>query len=127
MSRRFWLRLVILAASLLIILPVSLTACLWFIGSGSGEGRESPDGRYEANAYNMSTGTLTGGREHYIKIFVIEKSSGRMTWRLVYGHDAAAAVPAYGQRGVRFVEWSADSKSVTIPVANGQKMVLAVP
>ena len=123
MSRRTAIRLAVAA----VVLLVAAAGWLWFAPSGTGEFRHSPDGRYTAHAMNMSTGTLLGGRDRYIKVRVVEESSGREVWRVVRRHPAGADVPDYGSRAERFITWAADSSAVTVPVAGGRELVLAVP
>jgi hypothetical protein len=77
MSRRTVIRLAVVVAALLVVLPAALAAWLWFAPSGSGEFRNSPDGRFTAHASNMSVGTLTGGRDHYIEVRIVGAGTGR--------------------------------------------------
>lgn len=123
MSRRTAIRLAVAAAVLL----VTAAAGLWFAPSGTGEFRHSPDGRYTAHAMNMSTGTLTSGRDRYIEVRVVEEASGREVWRVVHRHPSGADVPDYGSRAGRFITWASDSSAVAVPVAGGRELVLAVP
>ena len=123
MSRRTAIRLVVAAVVLLAV----AAGWLWFGPTGFGEFRHSQDGRYTAHAMNMSIGTLTGGRDWYIEVRVVEQASGREVWRVVHRHPAGADVPDYGSRAGRFVTWAADSSAVRVPVAGGRELVLAVP
>jgi hypothetical protein len=123
MSRRTTIRLVVFA----VVLLVAVAGWLWFGPSGTGEFRHSPDGRYTAHASNLSAGTLTGGRDWYIEVRVVEQASGREVWRVVHRHPAGADVPDYGSRAGRFITWAADSSAVTVPDAGGRELVLAVP
>lgn len=120
-----WLGLALL---LLLGFLVSFGNAMWlaFAESGSGETRTSPDGRYEASAFNKSQGTIWGDRAEWDEIRVTEKSTRRETW-LVKRYPAPGAAPDYGMRGVKFVEWAADSSAVTVDIGGGQKMTLPVP
>ena len=122
MVRRMVVRITVAVAAILVV----VAGWLWFFPSGTGEFRHSPDGRFTAHATNMTTGTITGGRDRYIKIRVVEDSSGREVWRIVQGHTAEADVPDYGTRGKRFIAWAPDSSSVTVPVADGRELALPV-
>jgi hypothetical protein len=123
MSRKTIVRLAVAT----VVLRITAAAWLWFSPSGSGEFRDSPDFRYTAHAYNMSSGTITGGRKTYIEIRVVEKDSGRELWRVFHRPPVGADAPDYGSRGMRFVIWAGDSSRVTVPVAGGRELVLAVP
>ena len=120
MSRRTVVRLAV-------VLSLAVVSWLWSIPTGTGEFRDSPDGRYTAHAMNMSARTLLGGWERYIEMRVTEASSGAEVWRVVHRHPAGADVPDYGLRGMQFITWAADSSAVTVPVAGGRELVLAVP
>ncbi|MDB5311321.1 MAG: hypothetical protein JWO38_5523 [Gemmataceae bacterium] len=122
MSRRTAYRLLATAVAL----PALLLAWLWFGPTGTGEFRHSPDGRYTAHASNMSAATVLGGRDRYIEVRVVEESSGREVRRVVHRNPAGADVPDYGSRAGQFITWAEDS-SVTIPVAAGRQLLLAVP
>ena len=102
-------RIIILLVAAAVALPVSFAGCVWFTPAGIGEYRHSPDERYTAHAFNMSTGTLLGGRDKYIEIRVVEESTGRVVWRIVHRHQAGANVPDYGSRVKPFIIWASDS------------------
>ena len=127
MTRRTVYRLVATTAVVAFLLILTVLSSLWFGPSGTGEFRNSPNGRYTAHASNMSTGTLTGGRDWFIEITVVEESSGREVWRIVRRHQAEAEVPEYGNRAGRYVTWAPDSSTVTVPIEAGQSLVLNVP
>ena len=122
MARPMAVRITVAVAAILVV----VVGWLWFGPCGTGEFRHSPDGRFTAHAMNMTTGTITGGRERHIKIRVVEDSSGREVWRIVQGYTAEADVPDYGTRGKRSIAWATDSSSVTVPVADGRELVLPV-
>ena len=124
MSRRTLFRLSIVS----LVIVLGLAGWLWFSSPfGTGEYRHSPDGRYTAHASNLSCGTIRGEREWYIEIRVVEELSGLDVWKIIQSHSSGAEVPDYGNRERKFIVWSADSGSVTVPVANGKELVLAVP
>lgn len=125
MKRRttYWITGIAILVTLL-----TLSLRFWFKSPlGTGEYRESPDGRYTAHASNMSDGTLGGNRPEYIKISVEETSSSRDIWRIVLNYTGGVDRPEYGMRGIKFILWADDSTSVTVPVFDGQKLVLPVP
>ena len=109
------------------MLIVAGLAVFWFAPFGTGESRPSPDTRFTAHASNFSQRTLWGDKQHYIELRVVEESSQREIWRVIRQHSADANVPDYGTRGIQFVAWAPDSKSVTIPVMSGRELVLDVP
>lgn len=122
-SARLWL----VAAVAVALLFVSVVAgWLWFGELGGGETRDSPDGRFEASAFNKSCGTIQGTREGWVEIRVTERGTGREVW-MVKRHPPPGTAPDYGMRGVKFVEWAADSTAVSIDVGGGQKMTFPVP
>ena len=86
----------------------------------------SPDGRFEAHAYNYERGTWFG-REKYVEFRVNELATGREVWHVSHHHLSNADVPEYGARGITFVAWAADSSSVTITVGGGREMTFPVP
>lgn len=103
-----------------------LAGWLWFGDTGSGESRRSPDGSFDAQANNMSRGTIWGTREEWVDIRVTELGTGREVWRVRRTHTPGT-VPDYGMRGVRFVEWATDSSAVTVDIGGGQKLTFPVP
>ena len=71
-----------------------------------------------------------GNKARFLTSYVydsIGRLAGAVSRRVVHPHPAGAAVPDYTTRGQRFIEWAADSSSVTVPVARGRRLVLAVP
>ena len=56
----------------------------------------------------------------------LDKATGREVWR-VRRNPAPGTAPDYGMRGVRFVEWAADSSAVTVDIGGGQKLTFPVP
>jgi hypothetical protein len=126
-SKRTKLRLVAAAIAIVVAITGVLLAWLWFGASGAGEFRSSPDGRFTAHAMNMSTGTFSGGRHHYIEVRVVEETSRVEVWRVIRHHAHGVDVPDYGNRGRRFITWAADSSAVTVPVVGGRELVLPVP
>ncbi|QEL13477.1 hypothetical protein [Limnoglobus roseus] len=117
----------LLVLTVFVGLPLMMAGCLWFGPSSSGEFRVSPDGKYEAYADNVSNGTILGRRNHYIVIRVVELSSGKELWRVVYDHAPDADVPDYVLRGLKFVVWAEDSSAVTIPVGDSRELKFPVP
>lgn len=99
----------------------------WFYPIGTGEYRLSPDRRFTAHAKNMSFGTISGERRYYLRITVVDHSTDREVWRIVYEHPVGADVPDFGRRDKRYVTWSADSRTVTMPGVGGQPFVLSMP
>ena len=126
MSRRMAYRLIGVA----LVLMLLVGGWYWLTPKGTGEFRTSPDGRFTARASNMSTASPFGSPRRYIKIEVVEASSGREVWRIVHRFSAEADltdVPDYGSQAEKFLLWSADSSSVTVPVDGGRRLVLNVP
>jgi hypothetical protein len=108
------------------ILLVSLTGVLWFGPSGTGEYKESPDGRYTAHAAKMTRGTWLDGRREYLELEVIESSTQRVLWQVEY-HPQPGDAPDYGDRSQRFITWTADSSSVRFPIGSDEQITLPVP
>jgi hypothetical protein len=109
-------------------LVIALAAAIWFLPFSTGEHRISPDGRYEANAYNVNQGTFFSGRVDFIRLTVLESKTNREVWRADYYHEPGAKVPDYADRSHNpFIEWAADSSSVSIPLENGRQVKLALP
>ena len=115
-----------LACAAIVFLPIFGLLYAWFAPFGSGEHRESPDGRHTAEVYNMSVGTFFGERDPYILFRVIENATHREVCRVICSHPAEADVPDYSVRGMKFVEWSPDSASVSVPVGEGRQMSIPV-
>lgn len=116
----------------LAILGTLSFVALWYVVTsiepiGFGEGRESPDGRYEASVYRMEQRTPIGTLDRFVQFEVVERSGGRQIWHVVQRYAPDVDPPRYEMRGRRFVEWAADSKSVSIPVTGGQTMTFDVP
>jgi len=110
----------------MLFLTVGTAGWLWFAESGGGETRTSPDGKYEASAFNKSQGTLWGSRAEWDEIRAREKRTGREVW-MVKRYPPPGTAPDYGMRGEKFVEWAADSSAVTVDIGGGQKMTFSVP
>jgi hypothetical protein len=126
-SAMFKRRLVRWGLGASLVLLAALGAWLWFAPCGTGEYRHSPDGRFTAEVWNLTAGTLLYGHQSYIEVRVVDAGSGQEVWRVVCWHAPEAEVPDYGDRGQRFIRWAANSSSVTIPVDGGKQLVLAVP
>lgn len=126
-AKRFIARICIRLLIAGVVILLAAAAWLWFVPTGTGEYRHSPDGRHTALVSNLSTGTFTGGRDRYIEVRLVEQASGREVWRVVHRHPAGADVPDYGRRDERFITWAADSSAVTVPVGGGRELVLAIP
>ncbi|CAN5872304.1 hypothetical protein BH24DEI2_BH24DEI2_15010 [soil metagenome] len=126
MTRRTPGRLQLVATGFGALLAVAL-AWLWFVPSGSGEFQVSPDARFTAHASNLSRGTLTGGRNQYVQVWVTENGSGREVWRVVRRPPAGTEVPVFENRDERFITWAADSSSVAVPLDGGHRLALEVP
>ena len=123
------LRLVVVVVGLF---SAVVLAWLWFVPSGSGEFRVSPDGRFTAHASNLSRGSLTGGRDQYLQVWVTENGAGRNgfeqeVWRVVRRHPSGTDVPVFETRDERFITWAPDSSSVAVPLGGGHRLVLEVP
>lgn len=120
-----WLGLV---AVLLIGSLFTLWGVVWiaFAEHGTGETRESPDGLYEASAFNKSQGRLEGTRLEWAEILLTEKKTGREVW-VVKRYPPPGKSPDYGLRGMKFVEWAVDSSAVTIDIGGGQRLTFPVP
>jgi hypothetical protein len=105
----------------------TLAAAAWFGSSGTGEYRNSPDGKFVASANNLSRGTLFNGRIQYIGLRVVESTSDRELWHSEFFHDANLKVPNYGDRSQPpSIDWKQDSSAVTIPIGRGKSVTLPV-
>ncbi|MFY7952298.1 MAG: hypothetical protein ACOVT5_07305 [Armatimonadaceae bacterium] len=117
---------------LVAVLAIGFLATMWgvlwvaFAEHGSGETRESPDGHYDASAFNKSQGRLDGTRLEWDEFRLTEKKSGREVWA-VKRFPPPGTSPDYGLRGMKFIEWAADSSAVTIDIGGGQKLTFPVP
>jgi hypothetical protein len=120
-----WLGVAAVLVILLVVTAISI-GTVWFGEGGTGETRESPDGRYEASAMNLSRGTIGGTRKEWVEIRVMERGSRREVWKVTRQPPPGTA-PDYGMRGVKFVEWAADSSAVTVDIGGGQKLTFPVP
>jgi hypothetical protein len=101
-------------------------AYAWFAPSGTGEYRQSPDGRFVAHATNMNRGTWFNGRVNYVDLGIAELASGRVIWHAEYFHQGH--VPDYGDRSQEgFIRWAVDSSSVTIPIDANRQITIPVP
>lgn len=115
-------------ACVVAVLAVVFFAWLWFSAPfGTGEYADSPDKRYRASAHNLSRGTWFHGREEYISIDVVESATGSVVWKAERSPLPGETAPEYGNRSKRFIKWSADSKSVSIPVGGAVDAVWVVP
>ena len=121
-----WLVIAWIVVSIIIGLTTLLMAFLWFRPLGGSEYRISPDGRFTATAYNMSTGKINGDRDWYIELTVVENANQRVVWHVVHRYPPGVTAPDYSMRGTKFVVWSADSSTVTVPVSAGNDLVLPV-
>ena len=122
---RWYSKVAIAAVSIGAIIFV---ANLWFGPSGTGEWKNSPDGRFTAHAGNMSRGTVFAGRVRYIELSVVENTTGHEVWRVRVQHAGDAKVPDYGDRSQEpFIRWARDSTSVTIPVEGDRQVTLPMP
>lgn len=115
-----------IACSLIVLVLIGLL-WLWFAPSGTGEYADSPDKRYRAFASNMSRGTWFHGREEYILVDIVDSTTGREVWRAERFPLPGETPPEYGDRSKKFIKWSADSKSVSIPVGGAADSVWVVP
>lgn len=106
---------------------ILIAAGFWFSPSGTGEVQKSPDGRFTANASNMSIGTWFQGRDRYIKLSVVESATDREVWQIQYRDKLGGKVPDYSIRGKHFINWEQDSSSVTIPISGVRKVTLNLP
>jgi hypothetical protein len=104
--------------------PLAFAIYVWFSPWKAGERRESPDGQYIAEAWNVTRHTLLNGDRQSIELCVVERESGRDVWRMEWSHPSGANVADYSLRGLKFVVWATDSSSVTIQIATGQQLVL---
>jgi hypothetical protein len=106
-------------------MPILTFAWFWFSPVRAGEFRESPDGRYKAHAMNVTQTRVFGGEDHSIEIKVVEQATGRVIWHIVHPHPPQPDELPYYTRGIKFIQWAADSSSVTIPIGT-QPFVLAI-
>jgi hypothetical protein len=106
---------------------ILIAASLWFSSSGTGEFQKSPDGRFTANASNMSRGTWFHGRDRYLKLSVVESATEREVWQIQYRYKLGTEVPDYSIRGKHFINWAQNSSSVTIPTSEDRKVTLNLP
>jgi hypothetical protein len=106
----------------------TIAAMLWFLPSGVGEYRKSPNGRFIAYASNINKGTLFDGRAEYIKLSVVDTANNREVWQVEFYHESNLKVANYRYRSrLNSIDWAQDSSSVTIPVgANRQQITLPV-
>jgi hypothetical protein len=105
----------------------TLAATSWFSASGTGEYRNSPDGKFVAHASNLSRGTLFNGRSQYIELRVVESASDRELWRSEFHHESNLKVPDYGDRSQpQSIDWARDSSAVTIPIGIEKSLTIPV-
>ena len=106
---------------------IVFAAAMWFLPCGTAEYGNSPDGRFTAHASNLSRGTMFSGRVQYVELLVVESATEREVWRVHFRHQGSAKVPDFGDRSQKFIKWTQDSSSVTIPVGVERQVTLPVP
>lgn len=110
-----------------LLIGIIAAATFWFSPSGTGEYQNSPNGKFTANALNMSRGTLFNGRIRYIELLVVELVAQREIWRAEFRHEGELKVPDYGDRSQKpLINWAPDSSSVTLPVGLKRQVTLPV-
>ena len=129
MTNRTRNRLIAATGFVVVGVPLFIAGSLWYGPSGWGEHRESPDGRFRAEASNMSTGTITGERVKYLRLAVVDNATRQEIWSVIHHHPQGAGVTDYSVRGPVIVVWAPDSKSVRFPIylESERDIVLQIP
>lgn len=96
----------------------------WLLPSGEGEYRDSADGQWRAQVSTLSRGTVLGSRRHYLEVSVERLPDHFMVWRKEIPHAPTDTVPAYGDRGARFISWATNSSQFTVTTTNGAMLVV---
>jgi hypothetical protein len=109
------------------LLIAAIAAWGWFAPSGTGECADSPDGRYRACASNNHRGTWLHGRVASIDVEIVENATGNLIWKARRFPLATETPPAFDDRSKKFIHWSPDSRSVSVPVGGSTDAVWAVP
>ena len=79
---------------------------------GGGQYQASPNGRYEAHAFDMHDEDFWGNERDYYELYVLEKASGKRIRRIRM--DPIPGEPVFFMRRKQHViAWAEDSKSVT--------------
>lgn len=120
-------RIILSICVVVVFLATLLFLAYWFLPSGVGESEASPDGRFRASIMNYQAGKITGHKEPYIQIQILDVASGKTLWRANYFHEFGASVPNYIEFFGDFIEWSPDSREVRLLVADGKKISIPVP
>jgi hypothetical protein len=113
--------------SAIAIVIVAIVSMIWFSPSGTGENLNSPNGKFAAYVSKMNRGNLYGNRTEYIDLHVDDLASKSKIWQVEYHNPTHSELPDYGSRQQHFITWTADSSSVTIPIQQGQKIILPLP
>jgi len=62
-----------------------------------------------------------------VELRIDEKSTGDEVWILRHTVRNEKGIPDYGDRSERFIEWAADSLSVTFPIGEHRKITIPLP
>jgi len=115
-----------------ILIGLSLLAAMIFIASslltpGSGRSLKSPDGKYEATAWNAQRYTLLRGKVDSIDIKIVDTQSGYIIWHSERYPVRGETLPRYRGSKPDSIVWAPDSKSVTIDAGGSVETTWSVP
>ncbi len=119
-SRARWL-VVILG-----VLTLVTAAAAWRAPVGAGEYRVSPDKTVTAEVNDLSRGTFAG-RERYLQVRLQRVDNDQVLYEKEFLVPDGSAVPDYTDRQRRHVNWSEDSRRVSIEVLDGRRIDVVVP
>ena len=115
-------KIAIILPALLLLAVIARLTQMALGSSGEGNGAESPDKKFFAHAESFYTSRFWGGTHNYYEFTIMPTPKGRPIHHIVMDE------PPQGMFGVRqddWIQWSADSSSVTYSF-KGTKLTLSV-
>jgi hypothetical protein len=92
-----------------------------------GDVAKSPDGKYEAFAFNVGLQSFMERKESYVELKVNNLTTRQTEWQIIYRPKSLPGDPNYTMRGVPSgVRWSPDSASVSFRIAQNQWITFPV-
>lgn len=115
----------------LLVISILLVAAVvvflaFFIPIGTGEYFESPDGRFIAHAHHTTFGLWWEAFEPEVRLRIECRDTHAEIWQLTFRPTARETLIDYGDRREKHIVWSADSRSVTVPVTAQERITIPV-
>lgn len=92
---------------------------------GTGEYRDSPNGRYQASADSLQRNTLAGQRIKYLKFSIHRDRT--LVWEAIYHPESSDLWIDFGDRRFQFITWDESSSAATFQLANQRSLTIPVP